>query len=85
MDPEADPMAQTPDLFNDEKLLDMWKKKKTEAYEHRWVLEREWLRNLYYVANRQWIHWDDVQRRWIPKRLTRDVPRPGHKPLPHGG
>ena len=74
---EMDPTAPEPmDMFADAKLLELWKKKKQEAFEHRWVLEREWLRNLYYVANRQWIHWDDIQRRWIPKRLTPDVPRP---------
>ena len=70
----AEEMAADP--FDDKKLLEMWKKKKQEAFDQRWILERDWIRNLYYVANRQWIHWDNVQHRWVPKRLSRDVPRP---------
>ena len=65
-----------PNPFDDAKLLEMWKQKKQEAFDNRWVLEREWLRNLYYLANRQWIHWDDLHHRWVPKRLSNDVPRP---------
>lgn len=58
------------------KLLDIFNPLKREATEYRYIWEREWLRDLYYVANRQWIYYHPTRREWIDKRLQKWVPRP---------
>lgn len=62
--------------YSDTFLLDMFSKMKKEDTEYRWIWEREWLRDLYYVANRQWIAYHPTRREWIDKRLQKWVPRP---------
>lgn len=44
--------------------------------EYRWVWEREWLRDLFYIANRQWITYHPTRREWVDKRLSKWIPRP---------
>lgn len=73
--PTAGPMMMTPQM-NDTRLLELFKKMKEESMTYRWVWEREWLRDLYYVANRQWITYSPVRREWVDKRLQKWVPRP---------
>lgn len=73
MTPES-PEQQNP--FDDKKLLDLFKKKKQEAFENRYRLEREWLRAIYYYLGRQWITWHSGQRRWIHRRLAPNTPQP---------
>lgn len=65
-----------PDPYNEKRLLDLFDKLKREAMESRWVWEREWLRDLYYVGNRQWITYHPTRREWIDKRLQKWIPRP---------
>ena len=72
--PQA-PVAQAPQ-YNEQYLLDMFDKLKRESMEYRWIWEREWLRDLYYVSNRQWITYHPSRREWIDKRLQKWVPRP---------
>ena len=62
--------------YTDQYLLDMFEKLRKEATEYRWVWEREWLRDLYYIASRQWISYHPTRREWIDKRLQKWVPRP---------
>lgn len=69
------PMVLAPQ-YDDARLLDMFDKLRRESTEYRWIWEREWLRDLYYVANRQWITYNPVRREWIDKRLQKWVPRP---------
>ena len=61
---------------NHKALLDLFDKLKRESFEYRWVWEREWLRDLYYVANRQWITYHPTRREWVDKRLQKWIPRP---------
>lgn len=70
--------AQKPvaDPFNPAHLLDMFNVLKRESTEYRWIWEREWLRDLFYVANRQWITFHPTRREWVDKRLQKWVPRP---------
>lgn len=70
MMPPPDPYA------NDAKLLDVFNTFKKECFEYRWIWEREWLRDLYYIANRQWISFHPTRREWVDKRLQKWVPRP---------
>ena len=61
---------------NEKALLDLFDRLKKESFEYRWVWEREWLRDLYYVANRQWIMYHPTRREWVDKRLSKWIPRP---------
>lgn len=65
-----------PDPYNEKKLLDMFDILKRESMEYRWVWEREWLRDLFYVANRQWIYFHPTRREWVDKRVQKWMPRP---------
>lgn len=64
------------DPFDEKKLLDRFDRLKREAFEYRWVWEREWLRDLYYTIGRQWIFFSPTRREWIDKRLAKWIPRP---------
>lgn len=57
-------------------MLDLFDRLKRESMEYRWIWEREWLRDLYYVANRQWITFNPAKREWVDKKLQKWVPRP---------
>src|SRR6266436_5836017 len=79
-----DPMqtAQTPGApalggqYNEAHLLDIFNILKRESTEYRWIWEREWLRDLFYVANRQWITFHPTRREGVDKRLQKWIPRP---------
>lgn len=62
--------------YNNQYLLDTFDRYKREAMEYRWIWEREWLRDLYYVGGRQWITFHPSRREWIDKRLQKWIPRP---------
>lgn len=65
-----------PDPYADEKkLLDTFDLLKRESFEHRWIFEREWTRDLNYLGNRQWITYS-ARREWVDKRLQKWVPKP---------
>jgi hypothetical protein len=65
-----------PPQYNPQRLLEMFKELKKEATEYRWIWEREWLRDLYYISNRQWIYFHPTRREWVDKRLQKWIPRP---------
>ncbi len=69
-------VAPPPNPYDSQKLLDLFKPLKKEATDYRWVWEREWLRDIYYVLNRQWITFHPVRREWVDKRLQKWMPRP---------
>lgn len=62
--------------YTDEALLEVFDRYKREAMEYRWIWEREWLRDLYYIANRQWITYHPTRREWMDKRLASWMPKP---------
>lgn len=72
---EASPLA-PPNPFDPAKILALHEILKKESMEYRWVWEREWLRDLYYVVNRQWIFFHPTRREWVDKRLQKWIPRP---------
>ena len=74
----AAPMGSSPDepQYSEKQLLDLFDRLKRESMEYRWVWEREWLRDLYYVSNRQWITYHPTRREWVDKRLQKWIPRP---------
>ena len=72
----APPKDLGPPQYNAAQLLDMFDKLKRESMEYRWVWEREWLRDLFYVANRQWIMYHPTRREWVDKRMKKWIPRP---------
>ena len=74
--PAPAPAAPQKPEYNKAALLTMFEKMKKESFADRWIWEREWLRDIYYTANRQWIYWHPSRREWVDKRLTKNVPRP---------
>lgn len=66
----------TPAPYTDEFLLSVFDRYKREAMENRWIWEREWLRDLYYIASRQWITYHPTRREWVDKRMKKWIPRP---------
>lgn len=62
--------------FDPTKLLEVFNPLKKEATEYRYIWEREWLRDLYYVGNRQWIYYHPTRREWLDKRMQKWIPRP---------
>lgn len=62
--------------YDEAKLLALFDVLKRESMEYRWVWEREWLRDLFYVANRQWIYFNPTRREWVDKKLQKWIPRP---------
>lgn len=63
--------------YDDEELLRMWQKEiKPNAFDSRWVFERQWMRNIYYVLGRQWIEYHQRHGGWKDKRMAAWIPRP---------
>lgn len=66
----------TPGTFTDAQLLEMWTRWKRECFDQRWVFERQWMRNIWYILNRQWIYFDGRKGQWQDKRMAKWIPRP---------
>ena len=62
--------------YDDQELLDLWKQVRLESFSDRWVFERQWMRNIYYVLGRQWIEYFSAYGGWRDKRMARWIPRP---------
>ena len=76
-DVDPNSLLEPVDPFADDQfLLDLFERYKKEAFEYRWIWEREWIRDLYYVSGRQWIYYNPTRREWVDKRLQKWVPRP---------
>lgn len=73
---ETSATTPTPGGFTDLQLVEMFKKWKAESFDQRWVYERQWMRNIWYMLNRQWIFYDSTRNQWQDKRLAKWVPRP---------
>lgn len=76
MEMGAGPMAAPDPYANTAALLQLYEKLKKESFNYRWVWEREWMRDIYYVTNRQWIYYHPTRREWVDKRLAKNIPRP---------
>lgn len=84
--PAKDPRVQTKDsalektaldgTYDDQELLDLWETVKKESFDNRWVFERQWQRNIWYVLGRQWIEYQSRYGGWRDKRLAAWIPRP---------
>jgi hypothetical protein len=68
--------AAAPPLYSDEELLALWEEIKEEAFADRWVFEKQWQRNLWYVLNRMWIEYISKTGGWRDKRMASWIPRP---------
>ena len=64
------------DGFDDATLLDVWKRCKRESFEHRWVYERSWMRNLHYALRRHWIEYVRRSNEWRDVKLAKSFPKP---------
>ena len=63
-------------VYADKELLDLHKEWKRESFEHRWVWERNWMRNIHYTNNRMWITYVPLQNVWRDVKLAKWVPKP---------
>lgn len=68
--------SRQPDLWSSVQLLKLFEEYKREAFEGRWILERDWMRDLYYLSGRMWIMYHPTRREWLDKRLQKWIPRP---------
>jgi ribosomal protein S27AE len=62
--------------YSDEELLEIWSDIKTECLNNRWMFERQWQRNLWYVLGRQWLEYLSRYGGWRDKRIAQWIPRP---------
>jgi hypothetical protein len=62
--------------YDDQELLDLWERLKRESFDSRWVFERQWMRNIYYILGRQWIEYHARHGGWKDKRMAAWIPRP---------
>lgn len=62
--------------YTDEELLSLWEVMKHECYDNRWIFERQWQRNIWYVLGRQWIEYQQKYGGWKDKRMAAWIPRP---------
>ena len=62
--------------LSDDDLLKLFKDWKRESFEHRWVWERTWMRNIHYVNNRHWITYARQSNQWIDVKLAKWIPKP---------
>ena len=62
--------------YSDEELLSLHKSWKKESFDHRWVWERNWMRNIHYTGNRMWITYVPINNVWRDVKLAKWVPKP---------
>lgn len=62
--------------YDDQELLDLWQTVKEECFDSRWVFERQWTRNIWYILGRQWITYQPRFGGWRDTRLAEWMPRP---------
>ena len=60
----------------DAELLTLHKTWKKESFDHRWVWERNWMRNIHYTNNRHWITYVPLHNVWRDVKLAKWVPKP---------
>src|SRR5258708_23712540 len=71
-----DPSADEQGLYSDEELLELWQDIRKEALQNRWMFERQWQRNIWYILGRQWIEYLSRFGGWRDKRIAQWIPRP---------
>ena len=62
--------------MSDDDLLKLHKEWKKESFDHRWIWERNWMRNIHYTNNRMWITYANRDNAWRDVRLAKWVPKP---------
>lgn len=62
--------------YSDEELLELWRDMRTESLNNRWMFERQWQRNIWYVLGRQWLEYLSRYGGWRDKRIAQWIPRP---------
>jgi hypothetical protein len=73
-----------PGGMSDADLLELFKKFKKESFDLKWIFERQWMRNIYYVLGRQWIFYNSRYGEWQDKRFAKWIPRPVNADLKNG-
>jgi hypothetical protein len=63
-------------IDDDLQLLKLFRDCHKQAFDNRWVYERNWWRNLLYILGRQWIYYNVQRGAWADKRMQQYIPRP---------
>jgi hypothetical protein len=63
-------------LISDPDALKLFKEYKKQAFDSRWIWERQWMRNIHYVNKRQWIEYVRRTNEWRDVRLANWFPKP---------
>lgn len=61
---------------NEEKIKSLVNSIRKGAQSQRWILERDWFRNVLFYLGNQWIIFDKTDRRWRERKLRPSVPKP---------
>lgn len=62
--------------MQDAQYLELFNRRKREAFADRWRFERVWTRNIHYTNLRQWLGVYDQANGWRDARVARGVPKP---------
>jgi hypothetical protein len=73
---ESETSAPIDSVYNDQELLDMFKRFKRESFENRWIWERGWMRNIHFINNRHWVEYHRRTNEWRDVRLAKWFPKP---------
>ncbi len=68
--------AGVPDGFDDATLLELWQEIRRESLANRFMFERQWQRNIWYILGRQWIEYSSGRGGWRDKAMAQWFPRP---------
>ena len=71
---EPQPVEESP--YKDTDLLELHKRLKKEAFEHRWMLERKWMQCIHYINRRHWIEYVRRSNEWRDVKLAKWFPKP---------
>lgn len=83
--PTQDPNAlDSASIISDDDALKLFKDCKKASFDHRWIWERGWMRNIHYVNNRQWIEYVRRTNEWRDVRLANWFPKPVTNKLSEG-
>jgi hypothetical protein len=74
--PVADIAPKQDPKYSDETLLERWEETRKDSLSNRWMFERQWQRNIWYILGRQWIEYLSKYGGWKDKRIASWVPRP---------
>lgn len=72
----SDSLPEGTDPFDDQVILDLFKRLRESGRAKRQKMARDWFRSELFYNGIQWINFDQKSRRWRPAALNRKIPQP---------